>query len=143
MAKQERIGKSYTSPYSQSNERYPSQSEEFISLYTSGRNLTNQRKECGQQHGEYGKNINYGGQQRRWSSPCKRNVNNHFRKTNPERKNEMNTSYFHWSMLEDPWYQLMERKSAIEKSEINICQGNSLSASKSSGDDWRKIPDKK
>lgn len=46
-------------------------------------------------------------------------------------------------MVEDPWYQLMERKSAIDKSEINISQGNSLSASKSSGDDGRKIPDKK
>uniref|UniRef100_A0A1B0AD49 Uncharacterized protein n=1 Tax=Glossina pallidipes TaxID=7398 RepID=A0A1B0AD49_GLOPL len=141
MAKQ--VGKSYTSPYSQSNQRYPSQSEEFISLYTSGRNVTNQRKESAQQHGEYGKNINYGGQQRRWSSPCKRNVNNNFRRINPERKSETNTSYFHLSMVEDPWYQLMQRKRAIDKSEINISQGNSLSASKSSGDDSRKIPDKK
>ncbi|KAI9588094.1 uncharacterized protein LOC119631613 [Glossina fuscipes] len=143
MAKQGRVGKNYTSPYSQPIQRYPSQSEEFISLYTSGHNSTNQRKECLQQHGEYGKNINYGGQQRRWSSPCKRNVNNHFRKTNPERKNEMNASYFHLSMLEDPWYQLMERKSAIDKSEINISQGNSFSASKSSEDDGRKISDTK
>lgn len=75
MAKQERIGKTYTSPYSQSNQRYPSQSEEFISW----RNGTTQRKECAQQ-GEYGRNSNYGGQQRRWSSPCKRNANNHFRR---------------------------------------------------------------
>uniref|UniRef100_A0A1A9X2T5 Uncharacterized protein n=1 Tax=Glossina brevipalpis TaxID=37001 RepID=A0A1A9X2T5_9MUSC len=122
MAKQGRFGKNYTSPYSQPTQQYPSQSEEFISLYPSNHNTTKQRKDCAQQNGEYGKIPNYDEQRRRWSSPCKGNINHHFRKANPERGNEANASYFHFSMLEDPWSQLMERKHAIDKSEINISQ---------------------
>ncbi|XP_037939145.1 uncharacterized protein LOC119672221 [Teleopsis dalmanni] len=132
--------KDYTAPYGKSEPKYASQSEDYISLEMGGPGQTPSSSNM-QQHPyrrpgrffstpaksmnrnfEAEKNIPF---YRNNQNRPHRNKFNNFRKNNRNSEgyqkfeqinNRIDVSYYHPTMVEDPWVELMERHTALKKS---------------------------